>query len=126
MVLLLHQQNILAHSSLSGFMGDQIVKALRAAKPVKLPSGAALRLETKRTIRHLARPTTIIAFYADDAILEIVDGLTNVAGVVAVEDLKGSADQWAVRWSPIVPGQTAKPPIQLIKDPVVLKALESL
>lgn len=125
-VLLLHQQSILAHSSLSGFMGDQVVKALRGGKPVRLPSGAALRLETKRTISHLARPTTIIAFYADDAILEMVDGLTNVAGVVAVEDLKGSADQWVARWSPIVPGQAAKPPVQLIKDPVVLNALESL
>jgi len=125
-VLLIHQQSILAHSSLSAFMGDQIVKALRAAKPVALPSGAALRMETKRTIRHLARPTTIIAFYADDAILEIVDGLANVAGVVAVEDLRGSADQWVARWSPIVPGQAAKPPTQIIKDSVVLKALESL
>jgi hypothetical protein len=125
-VLLLHQQSILAHSSLSGFMGDQIVKALRAGKPVRLPSGALLRLETKRTISHLARPTTIIAFYADDAILEIIDGLTNVAGVVAVEDLQGSANQWVARWSPLVPGQPAKPPVQLINDPVVLKALESL
>lgn len=125
-VLLLHQQSILAHSSLSGFMGDQIVKALRAGKPVRLPSGAALRMETKRTISHLARATTIIAFYADDAILEMVDGLTNVAGVVAVEDLKGSANQWVARWSPIIPGQAASAPVQLIKDSVVLKALESL
>ena len=125
-VLLLHQQNILAHSSLSRFMGNQIVKALRAGNPVRLPSGAALRLETKRTISHFARATTIIAFYADDAILETVDGLNNVAGIVAVEDLKGSANQWIARWSPIIPGQAATPPVQLIKDPVVLKALESL
>lgn len=125
-VLLLHQRSILAHSSLSGFMGDQIVKALRAGKPVKLPSGATLRLETKRTLSHLARPTTIISFYADDAMLEMVDGLTNVVGIVAVEDMTGSATQWVARWSPIVPGQAAKPPAQLIKDPVVLKALESL
>lgn len=125
-VLLLHQQSILAHSSLSGFMGDKLVKAMRAGKKVGLPSGATLRLETKKTISYLARPTTIISFYADDAILEMVDGLANVAGVVAVEDLKGSADQWVARWSPIVPGQPAKPPVQLIGDPVVLKALESL
>lgn len=125
-VLLLHQQSILAQSSLTEFMGPQIVKALRASNPVRLPSGATLRLETKRTIRHFARPTIIISFYADDSILEMVDGLTNVAGVVAVEDLKGSADRWKERWSPIVPGEAPKPPVQLIKDPVVLKALESL
>lgn len=125
-VLLLHQQNILGHSTLTGVLGDQVAKALRAGNPVGLPSGAALRLETKRTINHLGRPTTIIAFYADDAILELVDGLANVAGVVAVEDMKGSAAGWVARWSPIVPGQPQQSPVELIKDPVVLNALQSL
>jgi hypothetical protein len=125
-VLLLHQQSILDHSTLAGFLGISHAKALRAGKSLGLPSGATLRLETKKTIRHFGRPTTIIAFYADDAILEIVDGLKKVAGVVAVEDLKGSAAEWKARWSPTVPGEAAKPPVELIGDLVIVEALKSL
>lgn len=125
-ILLLHQQSILDHSTLAGFLGSPHAKALRAGKSLGLPSGATLRLETKKTISHLARPTTIIAFYADDTILEMVDGLKNVAGVVVVEDLKGSANQWKARWSPVVPGEAAKPPVELIEDSVIVEALKSL
>jgi hypothetical protein len=68
----------------------------------------------------------VISFYADDATLEIVDGLKNVAGVVAVPDLAGSADQWKARWSPIIPGEAVRAPVELIKDPVIVEALRSL
>lgn len=125
-ILLLHQKSLLSHTSIAGFLGDAQAKILRDGGKLRLKSGAILRLETKRTLSHLTRPTTIIAFYADDTILEMLDGLQNVAGVVAVEDLKGQAAQWKARWSPTVPGEASKPPVELISDTVIVEALKSL
>lgn len=92
-----------------------------------LPSGAKLRAETKRKLSFgFSRPTTIIAFYANDEILEQVDGLRNVAGVVAVPEYLGYASEWKARWSPLVPGEKREEPAAIIDDPVIEAAMKSL
>ena len=55
--------------------------------------------------------------------LDALDDLKGVIGVIVVPDFLDSADQWANRWSPIVHGQSQSPPVSLIDDPVVEAAL---
>jgi len=126
-VLLLHVKSILPHSGLEGFIGKAQSKMLRDGKQLRLPSGAQLRLETRRSLSlSFARLTTVISFYADDGILELVDGLRNVAGVVAVPEYLGYASEWKTRWSPLVPGDKKEAPAALIEDPVIESAMQSL
>ncbi len=102
-VLLLHVKDNLRHTGLAGMMDSAHSKMLYDGKQLTLPSGAKLRMETKRKLSFgFSRPTTIIAFYANDEILEQVDGLRNVAGVVAVPEYLGYASEWKAQWSPLV------------------------
>lgn len=126
-VLLLHVKDNLRHTGLAGMMDSAHSKMLYDGKQLTLPSGAKLRMETKRKLSFgFSRPTTIIAFYANDEILEQVDGLRNVAGVVAVPEYLGYASEWKARWSPLVPGEKREEPAAIIDDPVIEAAMKSL
>ena len=59
-------------------------------------------------------------------ILDLADGTRNVAGVVAVPDLPGEANDWAKRWGVIVHGEGPEAASPLIEDEVVVRALEML
>lgn len=124
-VLLLHSKKQLEHTNLGGFLGKATVKALGAG-PVALGGGLRLSLEilTKRPM--LTRPSVILAYYADDGLLDIADGLRPVEGVVAVPWIPKSADGWIQRWGPIIHGQASQPAASLISDTVVVGALERL
>lgn len=64
-VLLLHTKRLIDHTSLAGFLGDAQAKRLKAGQQLRLPSGAMLRVETRRTVSHgFSRNTTVIGFYA--------------------------------------------------------------
>jgi hypothetical protein len=125
-VLLLHQKNILDHSTLAGMMHPSHKKALLKNQALNLPSGAKLVLHTMQNIPRILNNATVIVFYADDRILELVDGIKNLAGVVVVPDVLGEIEQWKARWNPQVPGEKSQAPKQIIDDPVVEQALISL
>ena len=126
-VLLVHDKANLVHTGLAGMMESEHSKMLYHGKQLDLLSGAKLRAETKRKLSFgFSRPTTIIAFYANDEILEQVDGLRNVAGVVAVPEYLGYASEWKARWSPLVPGEKREEPAAIIDDPVIVAAMKSL
>jgi hypothetical protein len=124
-ILLTHTKHQLDHTSLSRFLGDRAVRAL-AKGPVGLGSGVSLHAETMRTLRWPPRKSVLIVYYAETEILDLADGARNVAGVVAVPELPGEADDWAMRWGVIVHGEDQKPPAPLIEDEVVVCALETL
>lgn len=124
-ILLTHTKHQMDHTSLSRFLGDRAVRAL-AKSAVPIPSGRRLHAETMRTFKWPARPSVLIVYYAERAILDLADGTKNVVGVVAVPHLLGEADDWAKRWGAIVHGQAARPPEPLIEDRTVVSALESL
>ena len=126
-VLFLPVKQNLKSTGLEGFIGKQHSKMLRDGKTLQLPDDANLRLETKQTSSYgFPRKTTIIAFYTDDRILEMIDGLQNVAGVVAVPDYTGRANEWKSRWAPLVPGEEKAELEPLIDDPIIIAALESI
>ena len=124
-ILLTHTKNQLSHTSLSRFLGPAAVKALDKG-PVPLSWGGRLNAVTMKTLSYSARNAVLVVYYAEPKILDFVDSLTSVAGVVAVPDIPGEADTWVARWGAIVHGQAQQPPPTLIDDAVFVRALETL
>lgn len=125
-VLLTHTKHQLDHTSLSTMLGANAAKALRNNQKVRLPFGGDLRHETMRTMRRFGRRTIIIAFYGEREMLDFVDGIPGLVGVVVVPDLEGSALDWIERWNPKIHGEERGETAPLIEDPVVLNALKTL
>lgn len=125
-ILLTHTKTQLDGPGLSQGLGPTAAKALSKGTTFNLHWGGKLHAETIRTLEYKARNSVVIAYYADEKLLDLVDGLHGIAGVVAVPWVPGEADGWAARWSVIVHGQEKQPPNVLIDDPVVVRALESL
>ncbi|WP_374469536.1 hypothetical protein [Phenylobacterium sp.] len=124
-ILLTHTKNQLSHTSLSRFLGPAALKALDKGA-MALSWGGRLSARTMKTFRYSARNAVVIVYYAEPKIFDFVDGLTNVAGVVAVPDIAGEADAWVARWGAIVHGQAQQPPPSLINDAIFVRALETL
>lgn len=124
-ILLTHTKHQLNHTGLSRFLGERVVRAL-AKGTVALGAGISLHAETIRTLRWPVRKSVLVVYYAETEILDFADGLQNIAGVVAVPEFPGRADDWATRWSVIVHGEDKKPTSPLIEDGVVVRALETL
>ncbi|MBD9571890.1 hypothetical protein [Ensifer sp. ENS08] len=126
-ILLTHTKQQLKSTSLSDHVGAAASKNLLANKTVSLSDGGQLRHETLQTLRLTGRGAVIIAYFAEDKLLETVDGLDAVVGVVAVPDIKSQADKWIARWNPVVHGELQpKTPAPLIDDTVIVNALTSL
>ena len=126
-ILLTHGKQQLKSTSLAGHVGAQAAKALLGNTAVPLQSGGQLRHATLQTLRGSGRGAVIIAYYADEGMLETLDGIAGIFGIVAVPDLPGEIDGWIARWTPLVHGQQqASAPAPLITDPVVEKALTAL
>jgi hypothetical protein len=125
-ILLTHTRGQLDGTGLSDFLGAAASKALSKGTAANLSWGGKLHAETMKTLHYQARNAVVIAYYADEALLDFVDGLHSVAGTVAVPWVPGEADGWATRWNAHVHGQEKQPPGVLIDDPVVVRALETL
>lgn len=126
-ILLTHTKEQLKSTVLASHVGPQGAKELLANKSLRLPNGGVLRHATLQTLRGSARRAVIIAYFAEDKILETLDGLDLVAGIVAVPDLPGHAKNWIERWNPVVHGKVQSSAVSpLISDEVVVKALETL
>lgn len=124
-ILLTHTKSQLDHTSLSRLLGDRAVRALSKGS-IALTSDIRLHAETMRTLRSPPRKSVMVVYYAATDILDLVDGTRNIAGVVAVPDLLGEADNWAKRWGVIVHGEDRRPPAVLIEDAIVVRALGTL
>lgn len=125
-VLLTHGKQQLKHTSLAQHMGDAAAKALLANRTVGMPQGNQLRHTTMQTLGGYAPGAVIVAYYADEKMLEMLDGIDGLVGIVAVPDLPNQIDGWIARWNAAVHGQTPSAPTVLISDAVVEKALSSL
>ena len=125
-ILLTHTKQQLKHTSLANHIGAAKAKALLANKVIDIPGVGRLRHATLQTLCGSAQQAVIIAYFAEDKMLETIDGLIGLVGVVAVPEIHGEIDTWSARWNPIVYGQTATVPVKLISDTVVEKALHSL
>lgn len=125
-LLLTHTKDQLRYTSLADQLGAT-AKALVGGQAVSLSTGLTLRHATRQTLKYGAGHAVIIVYYAEDRLLEFVDGLRDVAGVVAVPDVADQASVWAERWNPKIPGQKAAPvPAPILDDSVIENALLSV
>ena len=124
-VLLTHAKEQLKRSSLARHMGEPAAKALLANNLVGIGNGDQLGHATMQTLR-VSRGTVVIAFYADEKMVDRLDGVAGVIGIVGIPDLPNSIDGWIARWNPRIHGRQQGAPKALITDPVVEKALTSL
>lgn len=132
LVLVVHDKKVLG-GTLQSYIGAAEAKALAANEKISLVGGAVpasaglmLRAETLGTVGTLHAPAVVIAFFADERMLDQVDGLLENGGVVVVPDHPNDAAEWDRRWSPNIPGQPPRSLQPLIADPKVEKALKSL
>lgn len=125
-ILLTHTKAQLKQTSLGNHIGSANTKLLLANHSIDLTSGRSLRHATLQTLGGSARQAVIIAYFAEDMMMETIDGLAGVIGVVVVPDFSYSIDQWSERWTPIVHGQEQTAPVELLSDNVVERALQEL
>lgn len=125
-VLLTHTKSQLDHTSLASHLGQTVTKALSKGEIFNLDSAVRLRFATLRTLGHSTRNSVVIAFYADERMLETLDGQRGVVGIAAVPQFDGDIDQWINIWNPVVHGRKPEATKPLIDDPVIEKALESI
>lgn len=125
-VLLTHTKHQLDHTSLASHLGPGASKALSKGKSFNLDDGVTLRHATLRTLGYSTRNSIVVAFYADEGMLEMLDGQKGVAGIVAVPEFDGDIYQWIKRWNPVVHGAERKATKPLIDDPVIENALKSI
>lgn len=125
-LLVTHAKDQLRHTPLADNLGAIATKALLAGRPASLPSGATLRHGTLATLRYFSGKAVVIAYYADEKLLEFVDGIERLTGVVAVPWVPGENDTWRERWTPIVHGEAKQEPASILDDAVVEAALRSV
>lgn len=126
-VLLIHTKAQLKHTDLARFVGDAQSKRLDKGEALNMSSGAMLRCEALRTVGTMLPPTTVvIAYWADMEMMDKIDGLRNVAGVVAVPEFPDNVKDWETRWGPIIHGKERAAETPLIPDPIIERAMRSL
>lgn len=124
-VLLIHTKGQLK-TALANHVGAAQIKVLDKGGKVSLPAGVSLSLETTRTVRGFRTPTVVIGYFAEMRMLDQIDGLHGMGGVVAVPDLLEEADPWIARWSPRIYGQAAPASAPLVADQKIEGALIAL
>ncbi|MDJ0825090.1 MAG: hypothetical protein QNJ16_06250 [Rhodobacter sp.] len=124
-ILLTHTKSQLTQTSLASFLGKQAIRSL-AKGAIRLSNAISLNAETMRTMHRPARKSVVVVYYAEPDILDFVDGLNNIIGVVAVPEFPGEAEEWVRRWGAAVHGQERRQSAPLIDDPTVVRALSAL
>ncbi len=113
-------------TTLSAALGERSTKTLHDGGTITLPSGIPMRLETVRTLRWAVKPSVLISVYSDQKMLDQVDSVKNLLGVVAVPHIPEALEKWEKTWSPTIHGALKQPAQKLIVDPIVEQALISL
>lgn len=117
--------NIKVSTTLGSFLGATRAKALEKGERTTV-GGKPARLMTKRTLTHFLPGTLVICPYASKDIMDKVDAAGQVAAVIALPWGEDAVAEWIKSWSPMVDGVRQTQPAELIDDPVVVKAMESL
>lgn len=125
-VLLVHTKRQFDQTALSSYVGKRNAAALSKGNSVGLSNGATLRLCTLRTVSQRHDGSVVVAFFADDQLLDATDDLDGLGGIVAVPDRPEGADTWAMRWGAIVHGKENQQTQKLIDDGVVEAALRNI
>ena len=113
-------------SSLETVLGEKIASSLYKGNPVKLHSNVSLSAETIRTFRSTYKRYIVVAVYADQKMMDQLDGMNNLHTIIAVPHLPNALDGWKKTWSPSVLGEQVSKEDKIINDVVIESALSSL
>jgi hypothetical protein len=125
-LLITHTKDQLRHTALGEHLGAVVVKALIGGRSVPLSTGATLNHGTLATLRYFSGKAVVIAYYADEKLLEFVDCMRTLAGAVVIPWVPGEANLWRERWTPIVHGEEKLEPVAILDDPIIVAALDAL
>jgi hypothetical protein len=125
-ILLTHMKTQLKQTSLANHIGSANTKSLLLNKRIGIRGGGHLRHATLKTLSRSVQQAVIIAYFAEDRMMEAIDGLVGAIGVVVVPEFTDDVDNWSARWTPHVHGQQPTSPVQLLSDTIVEKALQGL
>lgn len=125
-VLFVAAKRQLTDTTFPDLVGVQAAKTLNNNGVVTLPSGKPMRAVTLATLRAARRGTLMLVFWADENMMEKVDGLDDIVAIVTYPWLDDGIDNWIRTWSPHIVGQADSAAAPLISDPIVAAALSSL
>lgn len=117
--------NISPSTTLGAYLGEPTCKALEKSQSISF-AGIPMQLETNKTLRSLSADTLIICAYASQDIMDKVDSVGPVAGVIALPYADDVVEPWIKSWSPLINGAPQAHAKKLIEDPVVERAMEGL
>ncbi len=126
-VLFTPSKQQLKTTTLAQTLGPVVAKALTDNRRPRLNGRFTLENETFRTVRSALPQAVVIACYTDEKMMEQLDGINGLVGVIAVPHIQGAADIWQKRWNAYIHGAARQAqPAPLIDDRVVAAALASL
>lgn len=125
-ILFVPGKDSVKYTTLTSALGERNAKKIHDGGVVALPSGVPMRLETIRTLRWVTKPSVLISIYSDQKMLDQVDSIKNLFGIVAVPHIPEALEGWRKTWSPTVHGVPKQSAQALISDPIVEQALLSL
>lgn len=125
-ILMTHTKPQLSQTALSSHIGVDNAKALLANKVINITEGCDLRHATLHTLPNSAQQAMVIAYFAEEKMMEKIDSLAGLIGIVVVPESSNTVDTWSKRWTHAVHGEPPTAPVKLISDRVVEKALQGL
>jgi hypothetical protein len=111
-------------TTLEQVLGSKVSKILSDGKEVRLGEGT-LRLETIRTFRPYAPGDAVIAIYANQKMMDVIDSNRSLKATICVPHLPEAVGDWKRTWNPVLPGGTQEE-VRLIGNPIVEAALASM
>lgn len=125
-ILFVPTKQQLKHTDLAIALGDKLSKTLHDGGTVSMPSGIPMRAETIKTLRWTSKNCIILSVYSDKNMLDQVDALSKLVGIVAIPHAPNALAEWEKTWSPTVHGEEKQVEQTLISDPIFEQALLSL
>ena len=125
-ILFVPGKDSVKYTTLTSVLGEGNAKKLHGGGVVALPSGIPIHLETIRTLKWVSNPSVLISIYSDQKMLDQVDSIRNLFGIIAVPHVSDALEGWQNTWSPVVHGVPRQPAQKLINDPIVEQAFISL
>ena len=125
-VIFIPSKGQIRHTSLETVLGEKIAGSLHKGNEVELHSNISLRAETIRTFRSTYERDIVVAVYADQKMMDQLDGMSNLHAIIAVPHLPNALDDWAKTWSPSILGEQPSKESKIVNDAIIESALSSL
>lgn len=125
-VLYLPVKESLRGTTLEKILGTTLCQKLRNNEPIQIKRGCDLRLETFRTFHPYTKADAVFAVYADQGMMDKVDGSRALKLIVCIPHAPDAVAGWERTWRPETDNDSQPPPDDVVPNKVVEAALESM